>query len=433
MTNILFAMLVLGIAFGAVILPRNRVVIMYLAPIFIVYLVFGISGLVLIKMGFFKNTYFINAIDGPHYVNEALNLILLSFFLFIVFFSISVRMAKTVLRSKLNLTLDSITSGATLPLFLTFLSVSIVYLISIHPSPLFVSITGSAESSYLRRIDVTRDYQGIGMISTLARSLSYIAALWAFLQLTNEMVTWKGKVLYAMTILLTSFVILSNGEKAPIVILFLSFIYIKLFFAKSFKFRSILLSISISFALLVFTYKIFTGSSIVDVIEMISYRVFVGQSISIPLSIQYHEQVPFTGVSTAASGSLRLIFGVEELRSPLSQYLMWTYFPEMTKAGAYNINGIFVGEAYGWGGHFGVMFGSIIYGIYNGVFVSFFDYFKRNYWLLAFFFYSATHLSGLMTSFSLVLLSTHMVLTGLVVFSLSCRFRLKSLVRNYAR
>ena len=84
---------------------------------------------------------------------------------------------------------------------------------------------------------------------------------------------------------------------------------------------------------------------------------------------------------------------------------------------------VFVGDAYGWGGNSAVILGSVIYGVYNGLFLSVINIFKKNYWTFAFFIYVATHFTGVMTSFNLVLFSTHMILTGIVVFLFAGPFR----------
>ena len=419
---LIFFSLTLGSLLPLVLLIRQKFVVMYLAPILIAYTIFGIAGLAMIRTGGFNGTYFVNALESMDYVTSALVLLCISLALFLWFFLLAFKFGSLLLRPNFDIQLDRFKNKRGAALLIFYLFIAIIYLLSIHPSPLFVTIIDSPEQAYIRRIAVTRDYNGIAFISTLARSLSFVTAFYAFTRILSGG-TEAFKLKMWGLILFSTFVVASNGEKAPPVILFLGLGFTKLLFMQRIKIKHYVNILAFPLLIIFLSYTIFSFSDSSSFFHTINYRIFVGQSISIPLSIQYHEAIEFTGLSTVSSGALRFLFQLQDHQPPLSQYIMFKYFPEMTQAGAFNVNGLFVGDAYGWGGNSAVILGSVIYGVYNGLFLSVINIFKKNYWTFAFFIYVATHFTGVMTSFNLVLFSTHMILTGIVVFLFAGPFR----------
>ena len=395
---------------------RNSFVWFYLFPIFIAYAVFGFTGLLLLKLDFLQDTYFTEAIETDAVIDSAILLTLESFFFFIStffifnsFFRIFGFRGAPKQIDPTHLSFDGLGT-----LIVIYIVIAIYYLVSIHPSPLMMSVTDGPDVAYARRIAVTRDYAGIGYLSTLARSLSYVLSIGSLLYFLGRR-SGVSAGLAMCCISLAVVVILSNGEKAPLGLLFAALFYILFFLTKRKKvaFYGLIGTI----LLVVISYAIYSEDSLSESLVSISHRILTGQMISIPLSIQYHNAGDFTGTETAGSSTLRTLLGTGDAASPpMSQYLMWYYFPEMTKNGAFNVNGLFYGEGYGWAGRAGSILSSVYLGLMSACFLAVASVVGNRGLFTAFVFYISTSVTGVMTSLSLVLLSTSHVLTLAVIF-----------------
>ena len=253
---LIFFSLTLGSLLPLVLLIRQKFVVMYLANTYRLYDFWYRRACNDKDPGGFDGTYFVNALDSMDYVTSALVLLCISLALFLWFFLLAFKFGSLLLRPNFDIQLDSFKNKRGAALLIFYLFIAIIYLLSIHPSPLFVTIIDSPEQAYIRRIAVTRDYNGIAFISTLARSFSFVTAFYAFTRILSGG-TEAFKLKMWGLILFSTFVVASNGEKAPPVILFLGLGFTKLLFMQRIKFKHSVNIFAFPLLLIFLSYSLF--------------------------------------------------------------------------------------------------------------------------------------------------------------------------------
>ena len=397
-------------------LKDERIFILYNIPIFSAVYLMGVGGLSLSAIGYFDGQYYINAINDSELFTHSILILLVGFAL--SFFSSIISYSLTKPRRMSSINSSNIAPLTNLQIYLLFLIViftSIYYLWSINPSPLYVTLFENSYHGYLRRLEVTRNYDGISYISTLAR---YYVPCATYVMYFNYQAS-KSKIsrnIFFVSSALCLLVLVSNGEKASFVIWLIGFIFASALLASNSLTAGLFIKLATAITgLLAFSYFLFSNANILETIESVLYRFFVGPTISIPLTLQYLEEYEFYGFSSVKSSVLRAVLFVEEYKPPLSELFVHLFYPGMRDNGGWNVNGFFYGEAFGWYGWLGVAFGSIYYGLFNGAFVGMILWHRRNPLILGCYIFTTLSVTGLLTSFSLVIFSTHLIFVYLII------------------
>ena len=394
----------------------QRVFFLYNVPIFAAVYLMGVAGLFLSANGYYDGRYFINAINQDQLFIDSMLILLVGFAL--SFFASIFSFSLTKPRRVSSVDISHIAPLTNLQLFVMFLIVilaSIYYLWSVNPSPLYVTLFEDSYSGYQRRLEVTRNYQGISYVSTVAR---YYVPCATYVMYFNYQAS-KSKIsrnIFFLSSALCLLVLVSNAEKATFIIWLIGFILASALLAPKFFSAGLFIKLAASISgLLVFSYFLFSNGNILETIDSILYRIFVGPTISIPLTLQYLDENGFYGYSSIQSSFLRAMLFIDEYKPPLSELFVQIYFPGMQSNGGWNVNGFFFGEAFGWHGWFGVVSGSIYYGIFNGAFVGMILRFRSSPLVLGCYIFTALSVTGILTSFSLVIFSTHLILVYLII------------------
>lgn len=235
----------------------------------------------------------------------------------------------------------------------------IYYQISIFPSPLILAIEGDPVAAAIKRIDVTKDLNKYA--NTYAIAFGNIITQIISIQLVfrNNKSFYERFLKFFMCTMAVLF-LLTNGEKAPILFFFFS-LYMAYSLGNGKKaiinFKLIFYSLSLVFLI----YYLVVSDSFTEIKNLIFERVFFAQMAIVYYSLDYYGDGNFIGFGSI-SGIFNKILDLD-LVAPSSETLMKVYFNEMIAAGGWNINGIYISEAWSNYGWFGVILGPIYVGI----------------------------------------------------------------------
>lgn len=381
----------------------------YYSFIFYYYCIFAVVGSFFILSGAVDDFYFVQPIAqridlkyfGALLINASLFVFICVFLLLDLIFNVSYKKDMKIFLEK-----EAVQIGFGVELFVLFVffTTSFYFLYTIWPSPFYLSLTGSgAIEIALRRNEVTESFSGIGFLKTLSIMSSNIVFCYSAFKILFE-----RKFIYLFLLLLSSFVLLSTAEKSLIIFSVLSFI-VFMYYRGGVGFVKIFTILALVFVLVLFMYFLFfEGDGFEQVFYLIFERVFIAQTIAVYLALDYYNIGNYLYFSSMDSMVFRLFGSEFDLRA--SEHLMEVYYPGMREMGSWNVNGIFLHEAYSNFGWFGIIFSMIYFPLINFLFVRVFFKIKKNIMVLCIFSYFTVSQTTLLTSFNYMLFNTANIL-----------------------
>ncbi|MCD9475607.1 O-antigen polymerase [Photobacterium phosphoreum] len=392
----------------------------YISIWFLIYIIFSLMGALLISSGFVSSSYFVKPF------NDKANVLFVGgiFTIYIgvvIFYTLSYLMKLFCfgyddLNFKRKLIIRKDDMFALNILFFIFI-LSFVYFIYISfPSPLIMAFRGdNALDIANRRLDITKDLGLIGntYIVAIGRVLSYIIP-YAYIIVSRHKHNMKYKVLAIFSLLLAVFYLLNTGEKAPIVFFAMGAVLsYKLSLQKVFNLSpKIILIFSL---VIVFIYFIFVSTDFEKVFLLISDRIFIAQQIAIYCSFDHYNNIFGEIGFSSMSNIFTKIFSVVNTLASSSE-LMKVYYPGMLENGGWNINGIFVYEAWSNFGILGVILSPFLVAIESFVFLYVIFKLPNKPFYLALYCYACINVNYFLTSFSAYFYQSDWIVFSVIIF-----------------
>ncbi|SMG26044.1 O-antigen polymerase [Cedecea sp. NFIX57] len=386
-------------------------------------MIFCVVGAFIIRSGIMDNTFFVQPIANNHAVKTVgLLITIFSFFVFFyacwfteIFITLvsrkkidpNVRWAEFSLRYTRE-TPSLLLCGITV----TSLLLIIYYYSTISPAPLMMALTGaSSDIVSLRRLEITKDYQGIGYFKTLALVLPCIVS---YCYLIRYSIRKKKNTLIAFlfTTLISIFSLSLNGEKAPLIFYIIGLIVSYSTVRPVKKKVMLFLGLIIFLIILMLYIVLFQFSDSNYMLYIIIERIFVAQEISVFYAADYFTQHQFLGMSTL-DNVFNKLFGITPgIRA--SELFMYYYLPVMAKNGGWNVNGFFSHESYSNFGYLGVILGAIYGGVVNALICRYFRSTIKTELVLGFYAFFAISVTSLLSSFNAMLFNTQLILVFII-------------------
>lgn len=410
-----FAMLIL--IYRAIIKISGFLSLDFLSFWFYVYIIFAFLGACVIILGLGDEGYFVIPIAAKENV-----IIVGSYFVlyggiatFLSFIAlIKVLNTKNRYIKMLTTTCDPKhkEQNTLLVLLVLFLLIFIYYQVSIFPSPLIMAFTNNgAEQIALRRIEVTKD---LGLISNTY--IISIGSLLAYILPYSYLAFSSIKRKYYFHTFISFFIaiifILSTGEKGPFLFFILGALVTYSYsrgYVNKISLRLMLVSILLLFSI----YYLFVSNDIELVLSLIFDRIFIAQVISVYLSYDYYSCLGDIGYSSFAN-IITKIFDIKTV-APASEQLMANYFPEMIALGGWNVNGLFISEAWANYGIIGVILSPFLVGLENAVLISVLARFNKSPIQCAFYAFFTIKCAYFLTSFNAYLYHSDWIVTAIVL------------------
>lgn len=293
-------------------------------------------------------------------------------------------------------------------LAIIFIISSTYYLFIIHPSPLYLAMcAASSQEVALRRLEITKSFNesGVTQIASISILLSYLCVYACIFRISFLK---SFSFFSAFISLLGLAVLVSNGEKAPL-INFLIGAIISYCLGKGKL--PVLGAKIIAFILfiIIIQYYLFMADGIDEIIGMIIERIFIAQQAAVYLSLDYYKD--FSGV--IGFNSLKTIFHkILNIKSDpvAAEVLMEVYFPDILNWGGWNINGIYIYEAWANFGIFGVIVSPFLVFLLNFFVVIFVVRDKNSAFSPALYAFLSSSCPFYLTSFSSYIYSNYTVI-----------------------
>lgn len=396
---------------------NSLLAINYYSFLFYYYIFFGVIGGFLIYSGVVDNTYFIIPIQN-NFLAKEWGLFAICYGLFGIFLGILI--VNLILNDSLstpwfeytakNIYLANYKYNLFILLAIVIIS-SIYYIVKIHPSPLWMLFNGSDSLSVaIRRNEVTENFNGIGILKTISIIFSQILVFYVY---TYYLVKKKAIVFLYIVFISVFFLLLLNIEKAPVLNLFLYLIVAYSYIKGTPKIKKIIYLIIFLIVLTICMYYFIMDTEINEVAFKILERLFVAQSFAPFLSFDYYLNHDYIYFNSMESSLFKPLIGDRIERA--SEFFMIYYYPGMRELGGWNVNGIYVHEAFSNFGYIGLFLGPIYVGIVNGIIVQYFIRQKKSILNLAFFVFFSVNVTSIMTSFNTQLLNTQSIMVFLIL------------------
>ncbi|WP_335968767.1 hypothetical protein [Acinetobacter bereziniae] len=285
------------------------------------------------------------------------------------------------------------------------------YQVKVFPSPLILAIEGDPVAAAIKRIEVTKDLNKYA--NTYLIAFGNIVSQVISLQLIfrNNRLLYERILKIFMCVLAILF-LLTNGEKAPILFFFFA-MYISYLLSNGkvavINFRLLLYSL----CLVMLVYYLVVSDSLVEIKNLVFERVFFAQMAIVYYSLDYYGDENFIGFNSV-SGVFNKILDLDVV-PPSSEILMKVYFNEMLAAGGWNINGIYISEAWSNYGWFGVILGPIYVGTVVAILYVFLTRTKDSFGKALLIFYTCCSFSFI-TSLNIYIYNTVFILILFIVF-----------------
>ncbi|WP_395279302.1 O-antigen polymerase [Enterobacter asburiae] len=286
----------------------------------------------------------------------------------------------------------------------------VYYIISIYPAPLFMAFQGaSADQIAVRRLDVTKNYSGIGYFKTLASILPIILSYYFFISFLR----FKKHFIFFIFITFISILALTiNGEKAPLVFYFLgllvSYSSVRKISKKVYVFSALLI-----FSLMLVMYIIlFQFDNPNYLIYILVERLFIAQEAAVFYAADY-----FSSHSTLGFSSMDTIFNKILNITPAaraSEIFMNQYLPSMVVNGGWNVNGFFAHETFSNFGYVGIVLGSVYGGVVNSLLCIYFRSREKSLLTMSFFSFYIVSVTTTLSSFNSMLFNTQLILVFII-------------------
>ncbi|MCR1303973.1 MULTISPECIES: O-antigen polymerase, partial [unclassified Enterobacter] len=248
-------------------------------------LLFCIIGSFIIHSGFMDDSFFIEPIaNNAEAKNLGLFITTISFFIFFlsafvveVLCSLCSGQRSGMIRWENYYSSPMIMSSrkVTLTLFILSCALVVYYIISIYPAPLFMAFQGaSADQIAIRRLEVTKNYSGIGYFKTLAGVIPIILSYYCFIAYLRFK---KHFLLFVFITFISILTLAINGEKAPLVFYFLGLLVSYSSVRKISKKVYVLSSVLIFFLILLMYIVLFQFDNSDYLLYILIERLFIAQ------------------------------------------------------------------------------------------------------------------------------------------------------------
>ena len=419
--SILFLILSLFLCFPLLILKQKhfgRVVeLNYFNVWFIVFILLGFIGALITTLGGAKESYFISGILYKENIVQLGSLLVLwsgvgMFYSFIIFLLMIDSGGKLKWENFVNKKIDDERCEYIVILFFSIFSFFsfLYYQVQVYPSPTFIALNGDALGAAIRRIEITKNlnlYANTYIIA-FGTLISQIFSIQLVIRAKNNL---KEKLLKYFMIFISISFLLTTSEKAPIVFYLFS-IYMAYTLAQK-KILKLNFRIMLYFAILLFSvYYFFVSNDLVEIKKLIFERIFFAQMAIVYYSVDYYNSSNFIGIGSLG-GFFNKLFDISKL-PPSSETLMQVYFNEMIQSGGWNMNGIYISEAWSNFGWFGVILGPIYVGIVIGILYIILARTKTSFGKALLVFATCSSFSFL-TSFNIYLYNTIFVLLVVII------------------
>ncbi|MDE9444684.1 hypothetical protein KKJ04_03390 [Xenorhabdus bovienii] len=290
----------------------------------------------------------------------------------------------------------------------------IYYVISTHPSPLYLSLTDSnSETIAIRRIQVTRNLTEISntYIISIGYILSYLVS-YCYIAVSAVSAVKRRPIITSLSVIISILFLLLSSEKAPIVFyllgLLISYNTAK---GKITKINTKIIIFILSFIIVL--YLLFVSNNVTEIISKLTDRLFIAQSISVYLSLKYYSLSGDLSFNTL-SNIFTKILDIKTIE-PASVELMKTYYSEMIAVGGWNVNGLFIHEAWANFGALGIIIAPIIVTIENAIVFSIVILLKRNVFQVSIYSYMTINCVYFLTSFNAYFYHSNLLIFSIIL------------------
>ena len=385
---------------------------------FLMYFLLAFMGAFITLAGGAKDSYFIS---GILYNDEVVGLGSLAILwsgigMFYTFLIVIFLTDKKKIYTWVNITNKKIKDNSNEIIIIYFFSTLailsfIYYQVMVYPSPMLLAIQGDPLAAAIKRIDITKDLNLYANTYIVAFG-KVISQLFSIQLVLRDKVKKSEYFLKYLMIFISILFILTSGEKAPILLYFLG-----LYLASNMSNKKILklnfkLLFYFSFIVL-FIYYIVVSNDINEIKKLIFERFIFAQMSIVYYSFDYYNYSNFIGFDSLG-GVFNKFFDIS-VEQPSSVVLMKNYFNEMIANGGWNINGIYISEAWSNFGWYGIIFSPIYVGFLIAICYLLFarknDSFSRSILI----FYTACSFSFL-TSINIYIYNTIFILIICIVF-----------------
>lgn len=335
-------------------------------------------GGVSIASGFFDETYFIaNSIFSEEKRILGCYILLYSSLLFLfVFFLFSGANKKSwnfYINKNFEINRVDIFFWVLLFLFTNF--VSFVYFYQTYPSASLLILNGASGLEIaMRRLELSVNYSEVGSTyiktsSILFSQLLFISGFLIYLK------SRKNFLIYAIYPFFLCFFVLTNtGEKYPLLNLMASIFFVLSYCNFTFNKKYLYLFLFIFFLLFISYYMVSMDLDFSELLGKLFERVFIAQVIILFNVLEiYPNLMPFIGFDSLDILGLK----ISTRESAAIEVIKIVYY-EMTKWGAWNVNGVYIHEAWANFGWLGVMLAPLYVGFVNGILVKIIFSIKKN-------------------------------------------------------
>ncbi len=388
-------------------------------------LIFCVVGSFIIYSGAMDDSFFIEPIAN-NVEAKSLGILIttLSFLIFFVsafiievFYSLYTRYRFEKVKWELHYSRPIIMSSNTVLLALCVLSIVLViyYIVSIYPAPLLIVFQGaSADQVAVRRLEVTKDYSGIGYFKTLAGILPVILSYYCFISYLKFK---KHLPLFIFIAIISMLTLTINGEKAPLVFYFLGLL-VSYSSVREVSKKVYVFSLLLIFSFILTMYIIlFQFDDLEYILNILTERLFIAQEAAVFYAADYFSTHSALGLSSMDTVFNKILNIIPAPRA--SELFMYQYLPGMVENGGWNVNGFFAHETFSNFGFMGVIFGSTYGGIVNSLLCIYFRTREKTLLTMSFYSFYIVSITTVLSSFNAMLFNTQLILVFIIYILLS--------------
>ncbi|HHA1915563.1 TPA: oligosaccharide repeat unit polymerase [Enterobacter asburiae] len=388
-------------------------------------LLFCIIGSFIIHSGFMDDSFFIEPIaNNAEAKSLGLFITTISFFIFFlsafvveVLCSLCSGQRSGMIRWENYYSSPMIMSSrkVTLTLFILSCALVVYYIISIYPAPLFMAFQGaSADQIAIRRLEVTKNYSGIGYFKTLAGVIPIILSYYCFIAYLRFK---KHFLLFVFITFISILTLAINGEKAPLVFYFLGLLVSYSSVRKISKKVYVLSSLLIFFLILLMYIVLFQFDNSDYLLYILIERLFIAQEAAVFYAADYFSSHSSLGLSSMDTIFNKILNVTPTARA--SEIFMNQYLPSMVANGGWNVNGFFAHETFSNFGYMGIVLGSMYGGIVNSLLCIYFRAREKTLLTMSFYSFYIVSVTTVLSSFNAMLFNTQLILVFIIYLLLS--------------
>ncbi|AKJ43906.1 hypothetical protein QQ39_13025 [Pragia fontium] len=265
----------------------------------------------------------------------------------------------------------------------------------------------------IRRIAITRNLGDLGntYIVAMCNILLYICS-YSYLYIYGY--SRRCKYSLVITLFLSCFLLIQNSEKGPIFFYVLGALVCWGMSKRKMIKVDVRLSLGI-FSLILLMYYLFVSSDFNLIFNLLFDRILIAQVAAVYLSFDFYNDEFGTLLFSSVQGFFFKVLGYDQV-APASTVLMKVYFPDMILNGGWNINGLYIHEAWANFGIFGVILSPLWVGIINGIIFILLISIKKRPFYVAIFSYVSSRAIFFLTSFNAYIYNPEVIIVVILIF-----------------